>query len=103
MPADKLARKKFVVVVFSLVFSLCVVLFLDKLKKRNWVLRQSGWLALYMSIVPAISLLNTLEILEINGVRCSSYSKPSKKSYSPSGEITSWSSSHTNVRKYSKE
>lgn len=33
MPANKLAGKKFIVVVFSLVFSLCVVLFLDKLKK----------------------------------------------------------------------
>lgn len=48
-------------------------------------------------------LWNTLEILEINSVKCSSYSKPSKKSHGLSDEINSWSSSHTNVRKYRKK
>lgn len=50
-----------------------------------------------------ICLLNALAILEIKGVRCSSDSKPSKKSYGLSGEMNSWSSHYTNVRIYRKE
>jgi len=55
-----------------------------------------------MNIFPAICPLNTVEILGIKGVGCSSYCKPST-SYSFSGEMKSCSASHTDVSKRRKE